>query len=157
MDVSSKSSKKGTTNAPGFPGAFHASSLSPSRRPFQMSPGLMAGTSFRTGGDIKKNIIYMIFDIWYIYICIYIYPSIYLSIYLYNYLFIYLFIYHMVVSWNRGAPKTSIFSVLFPYRPSILGYPPFMETLIFIITLWLFQEDHDFISHRTAWAFPWLG
>ena len=41
--------------------------------------------------------------------------------------------YHMVVSWNRGTPKSSIFNKIFHYKPSILGFhgvPPFMETPI---------------------------
>ena len=32
-------------------------------------------------------------------------------------------LYHMVVSINGGTPKSSIYSKLFPYEPSIWGYP----------------------------------
>ena len=38
---------------------------------------------------------------------------------------------HLEVSWNRDTPKSSMFYWMFPYKPSILGYPPFMETPIY--------------------------
>ena len=44
------------------------------------------------------------------------------------------------VSINRGTPKSSsifsIFSRMFHYKPSILGYSPFMET-----PMWLYPAD----------------
>ena len=39
---------------------------------------------------------------------------------------------HMVVSINGGTPKSSISRWDFlPYKPTILGYPQFMETPIY--------------------------
>ena len=37
-------------------------------------------------------------------------------------------VYHVEVSWNRGTPKSSHFSCIFPYKPSIIGVPPLTET-----------------------------
>ena len=35
---------------------------------------------------------------------------------------------YMEVSWNAGTPKSSHFDGIFLRKPSILGFPPFMET-----------------------------
>ena len=37
---------------------------------------------------------------------------------------------NMEVSWNRGTPSHHPFNGIFPYKPSILRYPHFMETPI---------------------------
>ena len=61
-------------------------------------------------------------------------------------------IYHMGVFKNRGTPKSSILIGFSNYKPSILGYPLFLETPIFhhISTLpshgkWVFG---DFLQQR---------
>ena len=39
---------------------------------------------------------------------------------------------YVEVSWNRATPSHHPFlDGIFPYKPSILGYPPFMETPIY--------------------------
>ena len=39
----------------------------------------------------------------------------------------------LVVSWNRGTPKSSILTRFFPYKPSIFGLPAFMETPMVVL------------------------
>ena len=38
-----------------------------------------------------------------------------------------MYIIYMVVSWNRGTPKSSNFTGIFLYKPTILGYPHFWK------------------------------
>ena len=53
----------------------------------------------------------------------------------------------MLVSINGGTPPPIIhFSGLFPHKPTIFGYPPFMET-----PMWRVPSFSD-----TAWAGPRL-
>ena len=52
---------------------------------------------------------------------------------------------YMDVSENRSTPNSSIhFNRVFNYKPSILGYPLFMETPIQLIGGKISRPSHDF-------------